>query len=183
MYALRLRNPHTNPRIFIKSFYPETTYFVVPRQFEQHFGNEINDVVQLEDPIGNTFNVAYYYNQGDYRIGAGLFRLRFLHEIQTTMTVHFIYSGQCKFYIQIYDAFSREIHYNIDPRRLPPLNLIIVNPQDNDDVDDSSDDESDEEVEPAPWMEKIWKSNITSEHIYHNESMICVMSDKCSASR
>lgn len=125
-------------------------------------------MVLLEDPVGNRFTLSYYYIQGEYRLGAGFFGLRLAHHIQTSVQIHFLYRGDARFNIRIYDAFRREINYmNFYP--IPPQ--VIPNNVDP----ESSDSDSDEEVHPVPWMEKIWQSNITAAHILRNEPMVCLM--------
>lgn len=159
----------------------------MPRTFHDAFGHEINDSVELKDPVGNTFNLSYYYNQGDFRIGAGLFALRSVHQIETNVMIHFIYRGQARFSIQIFDEFSREISYNLAPEVAPEVDPevaaefppqmfhIIVGDEDNDLINTSSDEESNDEDEPEPWMEKIWESNITASHIYGRRSVVCLL--------
>ncbi|XP_057440296.1 uncharacterized protein LOC130732207 [Lotus japonicus] len=171
MYALRLRSPHSNPRIFVRPLNPLMTYVIVPRRFHDSVGHEINDVVQIRDPIGNTFNFSYYYNLGDFRLGAGFTALRAIHHIEITVFIHFIYRRYSTFCIHIYDPVGREVSYNIAPELGPPLNPNVVGVQDNNAIDLSSDDESDDELDQAPWMEKIWEANITDAHILGHQTM------------
>ncbi|XP_057416850.1 uncharacterized protein LOC130711305 [Lotus japonicus] len=171
MYAFRLRSSHTNPRIFIRSLYPEMTYVVVPRRFHEAVGAEINDVVQLQDPVGNSFEMPYYYNQGEFRIGAGLFLLRSLHQIQTPVVIHFIYHGEARILIRIYDLVGQEINYNLPPEDLLQMNPNIGAAEENEVTNISSDDESIGEIQSAPWMEMIWQTNITAAHIHDNKTV------------
>ncbi|XP_057444537.1 uncharacterized protein LOC130736765 [Lotus japonicus] len=171
MYAFRLRSSHTNPRIFIRSLYPEMTYVVVPRRFHEAVGAEINDVVQLQDPVGNSFEMPYYYNQGEFRIGASMFLLRSLHQIQTPVVIHFIYHGEAIILIRIYDLVGQEINYNLPPEDLLQMNPNIGAAEENEVTNTSSDDESIGEIQSAPWMEMIWQTDITAAHIHDNNTV------------
>lgn len=158
----------------------QQTSIVIPKRFHEHVGGEINDEVQLQDPVGNTFHLPYYYNNGDHRLGAGFFELRSVHQIETNVVIHFLYHGHGRFNIQIYDTFHNEITYRIAPQVPPQVNPYIGALHDMYVLEVPSDDESDEEVqlepfEPAPWMEKIWQSNITSAHIHGNHPMVCLI--------
>lgn len=158
-------------KLILKNF-PGQTYIVVPRRFYEHAGTEINDHVQLEDPVGNTFNVSYYHNNGEHRMGAGLFQLRSVHNIQTNVVIHFLYVGHARFSIRIYDTLNNEITYRVAPEGPPQVNPNIDAGNDNDVLNVSSDDEADVEVQAVPWMQKIWQSIITSAHIHRNQPMV-----------
>lgn len=119
--------------------------------------------------------MPYYYNQGEYRIGAGLFLLRSFHQIQTSVAIQFIYDRQSRILIHIFDALGQEIHYNLPPEDLPQFNPNIDAVQENEVINTSSDNESNEEIQPAPWMEMIWQTNITAAHIHDNKTVVCLL--------
>ncbi|XP_057455434.1 uncharacterized protein LOC130746735 isoform X1 [Lotus japonicus] len=41
----------------------------VARRFLQRFGEELDEFVELQDPVGNRFTVSFYYNDGEARFG------------------------------------------------------------------------------------------------------------------
>lgn len=147
----------------------------MPKRFHDAVGHEINDSVHVKDPVGNTFNLSYLFNEGEYRIGGGLNIIRLIHQFQNTVMMHFIYRGHARFDIHIFDPFCREITYRVVPEVPPQVNDNIDDVEDNDVINTSSDELSSGEDEAAPWMEMIWETDISAAQIFDGRIVVCVI--------
>lgn len=145
----------------------------MPKRFHEAVGHEVNDIVQLRDPVGNTFNLSYHRDiTGVYRMGPGLSNIRAVHDIHNTVMMHFVYREPSTFSIHIFDLFGREITYNRAAELPAQIDDNFSDAEDNDVINTSSDEEGNDEPEAAPWMEKIWETNISAAQIYDRRVVV-----------
>ncbi|XP_057427059.1 uncharacterized protein LOC130720430 [Lotus japonicus] len=178
MDPFMLRSLHSNERVFIKSLYVGVPYVFVPQRFDARFGRVINDTVELKDPVGNIFIVRYDHNPGDARLTNGIMELRSVHEIQTTLHIQFVYCGQSKFTINIYNLWPPEIDYKIRQQVNPQMNSSIVdvessntNETHDSDMHTVSDDQNYGHLLQYRGSDLMWLADITIKHIHGEEPM------------
>lgn len=137
-------------------------FVFVPERFDHRFGHEINDTVELKDPVGNIFVVRYIHGPGDARLSDGILELRSLHKIESTLHIQFVYCGQARFTINIYKLWPSEIDYKIGYQMISSTV----------DAESSTPNKNYNYLEQYRGSDLMWSADITIKHIYGEQPMV-----------
>ncbi|KAJ1377806.1 DNA-binding barrel domain superfamily [Sesbania bispinosa] len=100
-------------RKFFGVFRTNEEHIPIPTWFFQRFGDGLDDIVLLKDPVGNMFPVYICIRRGRAYFCLGVNKLRISYNIFSTFTIRFKYVTNWYFKIRVFGSDALEIDYPV----------------------------------------------------------------------
>ncbi|KAI5659117.1 hypothetical protein M9H77_27910 [Catharanthus roseus] len=98
---------------------------LLPKQFNEKYGDELSKFVRLINPVGGIWKVAVERFHNSVLLSDGLQKFMTDHSIHSGSLLIFRYRGKAEFYVHLFDLTATEIQYPSSVRPEMPNDKIL----------------------------------------------------------
>lgn len=102
-----------------------SSFQLLPKQFNEKYGDELSKFVRLINPVGGIWKVAVERFHNSVLLSDGLQKFMTDHSIHSGSLLIFRYRGKAEFYVHLFDLTATEIQYPSSVRPEMPNDKIL----------------------------------------------------------